>query len=189
MLGLAPRRQYVFGYGSLLELRDRGPGWPAARFAELTDHRRLWNVAMDNAVDLPGYKHYVSPLTGLRPAVFVTFLNIVPAPGCRVNGTLIEVSEVDLVSLDARERNYARVDVTAAVDDPPDGTVWSYVGTPAGLARFAAGQSADRAVVVSDYLDHVRSGFAALAADGLREFDRLTSPPPCPVVDLRRVDV
>ena len=31
---------------------------------------------MDNSVDLPGYKYYVTP-DGERPPVFVTFLNLV----------------------------------------------------------------------------------------------------------------
>jgi cation transport regulator ChaC len=188
--GQEPDAQWVFGYGSLVGLRDRGPGRPRPGAARLTGYRRRWNVAMDNTVDLPGYKHYVCRRTGVRPAVFVTFLNIEPAPSGEVNGILIDVSAVDLVELDARERNYARVDVSAGVAGRARGTVWAYVGTPAAGARFAAGLRAGRAVVGRDYYDLVRSQFAALDGDGagLAEFDRLTPSPACPVVELRRVD-
>ena len=48
-------RQYVFGYGSLLERRHE----PAHGLSELTGFRRTWNVAMDNRQTIPGYKHYL----------------------------------------------------------------------------------------------------------------------------------
>ncbi len=78
-------RDYVFGYGSLL-----GHASAASRTqgheCRLRDHRRVWNVAMDNSVELPAYKHYLDERGESRPAVFVTFLNLAPAPGEAVNG-------------------------------------------------------------------------------------------------------
>jgi cation transport regulator ChaC len=189
MSGRVVDPQYVFGYGSLLELRDRREARASAATTFLTGYTRLWNVAMDNSVDLPGYKYYVDPRSGARPSVFVTFLNIEPAPGGRVNGTLLKVTPADLVELDARERNYARIDLTAAVMGDVDGTVWSYVGTPAGRARFAAGLTEARAVIQQQYHDHVHRQFATIDGDGLVEFERLTMPPPCRLVDLRRIDL
>src|ERR687894_1532691 len=41
--------QFVFGYGSL------AAGF-AGRRARLHGHRRVWGVAMDNRLDIPGYK-------------------------------------------------------------------------------------------------------------------------------------
>jgi cation transport regulator ChaC len=181
-------RHYVFGYGSLLELRDRHADRSTPCTAVLIGYRRLWNVAMDNTVDLPGYKHYIDPVTRTRPDVFVTFLNIEPTPGTRVNGSLIEVSSDELAALDARERNYARIDVSAALAAGVDGTVWSYSGTTGGIDRFALGMRTGRAVIQRDYHDLVRRQFAALGPDGLRDFERLTGSPPCPIVDLRRVE-
>ena len=40
----------VFGYGSLVA--------DGAQPCELRGFRRFWGVAMDNRVDLPGYKHF-----------------------------------------------------------------------------------------------------------------------------------
>jgi hypothetical protein len=150
----------VFGYGSLT-----GGGVPA----RLRGWRRVWNVAMDNAVDLPGYKCYLAA-DGARPAVFVTFLNLERALGSVVDGELLEG---DLDALDARERNYSRVDVTDALESPPGARVWAYVGTPEGRERFERGLREGRAVVQRAYLDAV----------GVAER------PACPVVDLRRVEL
>jgi hypothetical protein len=158
-------------------------------FFHLTDHRRGWGVAMDNTVDLPGYKCYVDPRTGRRPDVLVAFLNISPSVGDRVNGTLLEVSAGDLDELDRRERNYDRVDVSAALVPTVTGTVWAYVGKPEACERFASGLRAGRVVVGEDYHAAVRHAFAAAAPGGLAEFDELTVAAPCPIVALRRVDL
>ena len=66
--------EYVFAYGSLLGLEPAGP-------CTLRDHARGWDVAMDNTKTIPGYKFYVDPQTGERPAVYVAFLAIRPEPG------------------------------------------------------------------------------------------------------------
>jgi hypothetical protein len=92
---------------------------------ELAGYRREWSVAMDNGVDLPGYKCFVDPRTGARPDVFVAFLNISPAPGARVNGGLIEVSDDELAAFDRRERNYARVDVSDGVLGAAGRPIWA----------------------------------------------------------------
>ncbi|MFL5843207.1 MAG: gamma-glutamylcyclotransferase family protein [Solirubrobacteraceae bacterium] len=145
----------VFGYASLKVEGGRParlPGW-----------RRVWGVAMDNRVAIPGYKIYEDPATGERPAVHVAFLDIVEEPEAVVEGVLLEVA--DLAPLDARERNYDRVRV-----ETDAGPAWTYVGSAAGRARFT---EAEALVVDRTYL--------ALVADA--------PPPPCPVVNLRRVDL
>ena len=155
------RMAFVFGYGSLA----RDGGMPA----HLRGYRRAWNVAMDNQVTLPRYKYYLDA-EGRRPDVFVTFLNLVPGDG--VDGLVIEVGSLD--ALDARERNYQRVDVTPLVEGAPGGPVWAYVGSKAGRGRFEAGHRKGRAVVARGYLETVRS---------------LARPPDLPVLDLTRVDL
>lgn len=194
----------MFGYGSLVARRDgepdAGPGRRdgdrdagPGRLAHLSGYRRAWSVAMDNGVEIPGYKCYVDPVTGRRPDVFVAFLNITPSPGSLVNGTLSEVSTGELADLDRRERNYARIDVTEDVTDGGGGaiggTVWCYVGTPEARERFARGSGGGRVVIQADYHARVRRAFADAAPGGLREFDRLTAPPTCPIIGLRRVDL
>jgi gamma-glutamylcyclotransferase (GGCT)/AIG2-like uncharacterized protein YtfP len=180
--------QYVFAYGSLV--RDLADGDRLARrAAHLRDHRRAWNVAMDNSISLPGYKYYLDVGDSSRPEVFVTFLNLVPAPGHRVNGILVPVSAGELVELDRRERNYARREVTASIEQAAGGRVWSYFGKPEACRRFAAGRRAARAVVDESYLERVRTGFEALSDDALTEFELSTDPHGCRTQKLLRVDL
>jgi cation transport regulator ChaC len=185
--------QYVFGYGSLLERprgRDGGTEAPAGPWpAELRRYRRTWNVAMENSRTIPGYKYYVDEATGKRGDWFVTFLNVVPDPGSAVNGVVFAVTDEVLVELDGRERNYDRVEVSGQLSPAMDGRAWVYVGSAAAVQRFEDGYRAGRAVVPRRYYQRVIDDFAAMGQSALRTFEQLTDPPPCPVVDLRRVDL
>jgi Gamma-glutamyl cyclotransferase, AIG2-like len=165
----------VFGYGSLVA--------GGARPATLSGWRRTWGVAMDNTVDLPGYKHYEVPETGERPAVFVAFLDIEPDPGAEVPGAVMEVAAEALPALDARERNYARTAVQTSA-----GPAVAFAGRPQARERRRRGVAAGTCVVHRGYLEAVRASFAALAPGGAERFDATTGPRPGPVVDLRRVD-
>ena len=150
---------FVFGYGSLAE-----PG--AGRPLRLAGWRRVWGVAMDNRVTIPGYKYFLDGAGG-RPAVCVAFLDVVPDPAAGVDGVVFEVADLD--ALDGRERNYRRVQV--------DG-LWLYTGLEEARERFAAGPT----VVQRAYLESVRAGFAAHGLGFGPE-------PALPVLDLERVDV
>lgn len=173
---------YVFGYGSLVD-RQSLPGSP--RLAQLNGFRRVWNVAMDNSQDLPGYKYFRRISDGVRPRAFVTFLNLAPDAGSSVNGVLFHADDAQLRLLDARERNYTRCDVTSAVRGGGQEIVWTYIGTAAAEARFNAGP----AIVSCEYLKSVEAAFASLGPSELASFRASTAPPTCPVVDLRRVDL
>jgi hypothetical protein len=179
---------YVFAYGSLV--RDLADGEVLAlRGAHLRDHRRAWNVAMDNSVSLPGYKYYLDAGDCSRPEVFVTFLNLIAAPGGRVNGMLVPVSAEELLELDRRERNYTRREVTTSIEPAAEGRVWSYFGKPEACRRFVAGLRAARAIVDESYLERVRAGFEALGHDALAEFAQSTDPHGCRTLKLLRVDL
>jgi cation transport regulator ChaC len=167
---------FVFGYGSLVR---RPGGIPC----HLLDHRRAWNVAMDNRRTIPGYKYYVDPATGERPPVRVTFLSLYPAAEGRVNGAAFPVTADELDELDERERNYDRIDVTRLIDVDVGGAVWTYLGSEAARERFATGP----AVVAQDYFDAIRGAFAA--AGDLEAFERSTDPLTVPLRRLARVDV
>ena len=145
--------------------------------------RRVLGVAMDNAVDLPGYKWYRDPRDGSRPAVMVAFADLAEAPpgGPAVNGVLVPAP--DLAALDARERNYDRVDVTERIEEPP-GRVWAYLGSTAGRARFAQGPT----VVVRGYVEAIQAGFRALGGAEHGAFLASTDFGGVPVVALERVD-
>lgn len=178
---------YVFGYASLVAA-------DGARPARLRGHRRVWGVAMDNRVAVPGYKVYELP-DGTRPAAAVAFLDLVPDAGADVDGALLEVGDEALAALDARERQYERIDVAAAIaldsGVSVSGPVWTYVGRAPGRARVAAGRAGTAAVVVQRaYADQVEAAFARLGADALARYRASTElPPPFPVVELARVDL
>lgn len=154
--------EHVFAYASLT-------AEPGARPARLRGFRRQWGVAMDNAVDLPGYKFYVEP-SGRRPAVCVAFLDIVEEAGASVPGALVPVDPARLPLLDRRERNYERRDVSDCFEA---GRVWTYTGRPGGRERLRRALDQGTAVVQRAYL----------------ELCGVPESPPCPVVDLVRRDL
>ncbi len=174
------RNAYLFAYGSLAV----GAGGVVRRLAGA---RRALGVAMDNAVDVPGYKYYRDPADGSRPAVLVAFLDLLAGDG-EVNGVCRPVGPGGWAALDARERNYERVDVTDAVADPP-GRVWAYRGSAAGRERFARGVSEGRVVVARAYFQAVEAGFSALGAAEFRAYRETTSLGGVPVRDLERIDL
>lgn len=161
--------ELVFAYGSLAA--DVTP----VGAATLPGHRRAWGVAMDNRVDLPGYKAWLAA-DGGRPAVFVAFLDLRADAGAETSGLLVPAREI--AALDARERNYVRRDVTALVAGAPAGArVWTYAGSPAGRARLLEGRRSGTAVVAAAYLRAVEAAFGPLGDPGL------------PVADLRRIEL
>lgn len=186
MSAAPPVRQLVFAYGSLL-IWGAAADRRAVR-ARVDGFRRVWNVAMDNAIDVPGYKYY-RHRDGDRPVGFVTFLNLMPAAGHHVNGVAVEVTELELRELDARERNYDRHDITAWVRGASPGTVWTYVGSADARGRYEAGLAAGRAVVSREYYEAVLRGFDALGPEAAAEFAATTDLPACPIRDLTRVDL
>src|SRR3954452_8269703 len=163
--------QFVFGYGSLVEALDAG-----GRGAHLEGWRGRWPGAMDNSVDLPGYKYYVDPRTGERPRVFVAFLDLAPDPHTRVNGVLVPVTDERLQELDTRERNYER---RLVASDPP---TYAYIGTPEARARFETGPT----VIARAYRDMVHAGFEQLGETHADLFAGSTDPPAVPILDLER---
>lgn len=174
--------EWVFGYASLVALPDATP-------AVLRGWRRVWGVAMDNAVAVPGYKVYERP-DGTRPACAVAFLDLERDAACAVDGALIEAGPSTLEELDARERQYRRIEVTDMVDSVAEGRVWTYVGRGPGRARVAAGRAGDAPVVVQRaYAELVERAFAARGPGVLARYRASTEPPPFPVVELARVDL
>lgn len=184
---------YVFGYGSLVALPEAVP-------ARLRGYRRVWGVAMDNTVALPGYKVYENP-EGTRPAVAVAFLDLAEDPYTAVDGALIAAP--DLALLDARERQYERIEVTGAValaacpearasagPQPqlgPATKVYTYVGRAASRARVTDGLL--DVVIPRAYLQQVERAFAARGRAALERYRATTEAPPFPVAELARVDL
>lgn len=181
----------VFGYGSLVELanlqaflgRRLEPDAYAA--AELRDYRRVWNVAMDNRVVIPGYaKVFEEPGSGRRPDVRVTFLNVEPYPGSAVNGIVFRVDADELERIDRREWNYDLVDVTGFVATALPGRVLTSVAKPEAVARYERGRAEGKAVVQRAYHEGVVASFRALGEDAFARYRASTRPPDVPLVDL-----
>lgn len=178
------RADYVFGYGSLA--RDLLADVTVAR---LSGYRRAFGVAADNSEQIAGYKRYRLPEDGTFPDVHVAFLDIFDTPGHVVNGVLAPVDSAVLAGLDRRERNYDRIEVTAAIDSPPAGRVWAYRGSVAGRARLAAGVATGTAVIQRSYLDHVHDGFRRLGGTEYEHFVASSDLDSLPLLDLERVDI
>lgn len=185
----ADARQWLFVYGSLV---GRAPAGISRRpradgiIVELPGYRRIWGVAMDNRERIPGYKCYLDPATGAQPALAVAFLDIAPWPDMCVNGICVPVSADELARLDHRERQYMRVELGPQLSVPMGGTVWAYVGSPAGRGRRREADRARTAVVARDYLASVEAAFDRLGPAERRAYDRSTAPPGCPVIALTR---
>ena len=171
----------VFAYASLVGAA------PDPAVARLHGARRELGVAMDNAVDLPGYKYYVRADDGSRPAVFVAFADLVEAP-TTVNGVLLRAP--DLSPLDARERNYDRVDISDRIEGaPPGARVWAYVGSAAGRERCRRGRDAGTLVVARAYVEAVQAGFRALGPQEHRAFVETSDLGGVPVMALERMEL
>lgn len=175
---------YIFGYGSLArDLRAEGV------VAMLRGYRRVFGVAADNSERIPGYKRYRDAGDGSYPAVYVAFLDIVEDAATVVNGVVAPVGPGELADLDRRERNYDRIDVTAAIESSPDGRVWAYRGSPAGRTRLEAGVAGGSAVVQRGYLDGVHAGFRRLGDAEYSHFLATSDLGDLPLLDLERIDV
>jgi cation transport regulator ChaC len=190
--GASAEPELVFGYGSLVF--DLGVAPTRARAAEgfvcdLVGFRRRWDVAMDNAVTVPGYKYYVDRRTGHRPEVFVTFLNLSVDRDAAINGVAVPMSQDDLRRLDERERNYERVEVTEAIRPPSTRRVWTYLGHKEARERYRLGAASGAAVVSREYYAAVVSSFQELGDAEIERFWSSTDRPDCPLLDLVVVDV
>jgi len=138
---------------------------------------------MDNSQTLPGYKYYLDPITGARPQVFVAFANIEPQREGSIAGIVFEVDGATLELFDSRERNYQRVDVTAHLANPVEGTVWTYIGHRQASDRFQRGLRNNALVIDKTYAQGIWSAFAHA---GLPYEAAL--PRHVPLVELTRID-
>jgi hypothetical protein len=173
---------YVFGYASLvaLENADALPG-------RLCGFRRCWGAAMNNWEGGEDAKHWLDRETGERPRIRVAYLDIYEQADSVVNGLALSVDSERLRVLDARELNYARIEVSAAFEPTVPQRVFTYIGLDAARERCRRGVAENNAFVSRDYAAGVRRAFERLGPDALAEFDRTTDPCPFLERDLRVV--
>lgn len=174
---------WVSAYGSLLPVgHDVLPAGAVA--ADLHGWRRSWSVAMDNSVDVPGYKHYVAP-DGHRSDLMICYLDVAQRAGAVVNGVALKVASEELLALDERERNYERRDVTGQLSVNLAERIWAYVGRRAGRGPARRGRRERRLAIASSYRQRVLAGFDSLRQR--RRFAMLTEPSSVPVAELALV--
>jgi hypothetical protein len=170
---------YVFGYASLVALDE-----PRAAAGRLLGFRRFWGTAMNNWEPANDGKYFRDRRTPVRPRIRVAYLDIRECDGSAVNGLALPVDSARLAAFDAREVNYDRIDVSAALEPALALPVFAYVGTEAARGRCRQGAADANAFVSRDYAELVRRGFAALGAEAEAEFEASTDPLPFPERDL-----
>jgi cation transport regulator ChaC len=185
-----PQSAYVFGYGSLVAMRESlqtAGDLLAPVPGRLHGFRRLWGVAMDNWEAAPMQKHFVDPATRQPPRIRVAFLDVEEGPEGVVNGLAVPVDAARLGAMDEREVNYSRVDVSSSFEPRLPYRVYTYRGSEEARARCRV-RDVDASVYVSrDYLVGVRRAFASLGPGSLAEFERTTAPLSFPLRSLELV--
>jgi cation transport regulator ChaC len=183
---------FIFGYGSLMNFNNLQKYLRRSltlnsdfMFCNLNNFRRCWNIAMNNSLDLPNYKYYIDPETGIRPKCFVTFLNIRPAPNNVVMGVLFRVSDKELEQLDWRERNYYRVEITNSIDRPIEGKAWVYLGLEEAKRRYQQGLKQSNATIALNYFDSVQNAYYLLGKRAFNNYLATTEKPIVPIVNLK----
>ena len=154
---------YVFGYGSLVSpasaARSLGREVGELRAAHLRDYRRDWGIGVPVVFD-----------DGTRATG--AFLDVQADPGSVVLGALLRVSEDELRVLAAREAQYNTVDVTRAIAEEVDGSVYAFVGR----AEHRAG---DR-MLPQRYIDLVAAAVSTRGEAYAAEFWATTEPADLP---------
>jgi len=188
--------EFVFGYGSLVNVvrlevylgRERFES-DELFFCRLWGYHRTWNIAMDNRLDIPGYKFYVDSNTGLRPDIYVTFLNVRRSCDSSIAGVLFRVDSEQLAELDRRERNYQRIEITNMLDRPVKGRVWVYVGLPEAEQRFKLGLLSKTAVIDRDYFELICEAYLSQGEEAAADYLATTVKPTVPLMKLKRIDL
>lgn len=139
------KKQYIIGYGSLMEDESRQRTSPLATNAYpilIKGFRRGW---FQKGIDI---------------GVSTTFLGVVPDNQAMLNAVVFSVNKGELLATDMRERDYCRVLVAdtniSTVKNTlpiPEGQVWIYVTKPESVKK-----SSIRFPIVQSYVDIFISG-------------------------------
>lgn len=171
-------KNYIFGYGSLVSpesitltlRRQFSPG--ELKLAEVKNHTRLWGLVCPVILHGPD---------GDKP-VNAVFLDVRRSPGKCVNGVLIEVTEQEMQSLDIRERQYERVEITNDTvpalegdDDDDDDDNRSRVFTYTGRMVYFV-ENYKNPKVLDEYQKKVLAGLHYWGSDFIEKFNQTTVP-------------
>lgn len=183
--------QWVFGYGSLVSAasfghtvgRDFAPGVDFFE-AEISGYGRRWNYGT-------GYTFTSIADTGSEPKrwTFVA-LGLALADDETTNGVIGWVDDAEIDALDARERRYDRVDVTATASFTPEvgvvvdgGRVVTYVPRPDAIEAYEAARDSGVGAITKRYWDLVDGAFADLGEDRRDRYHATTLAPDIPIVE------
>jgi Gamma-glutamyl cyclotransferase, AIG2-like len=147
--------QYIFGYGSLIELSSRAATGETGQMhpVRVANVQRAWHVVSPN-----GY----------------TLVGVTSRPGASCNGVLVQVQPHVLPHFDQRERRYHRVmipqqSVTSLSGERlSSATIWAYVTSRPGEPSHAY-------PLVQSYIDVILTGCLAIGLDFAVEFIETTS--------------
>ena len=155
---------YIFGYGSLVEPNEIKQYLTVKTdiyYARAKGFQRVFNVSVDNMQQLKGYKYYVDK-NGIRPNIYVTFLNIIKNKDINLLGSVFYVDDNMFKAVDRRERNYNRIIMNEFLDREFDGTVWAYVGKEKAVSLYEDGKFSNKSVISKRYYDLVFNAFDAI---------------------------
>jgi hypothetical protein len=145
----APRPQYIFGYGSLIERGSRMGTWPSAEFASPVVVKGLARGWFDQT-DVPSW----SP----------TYLGGLADESAECNGVVFPVSPAAFDSYTQRETGYqltkldrSQITMLDGRSAPPDGDVWYFATT---RPRFPS----DEHPIVQSYVDVCLAGCLEIEA-------------------------
>ncbi|MAT03595.1 MAG: hypothetical protein CL424_00905 [Acidimicrobiaceae bacterium] len=183
---------WVFGYGSLVSPESFGHtlGRPLHRgvdfhAAVLNGYGRRWNYGV---MSITGESD--EPDGSTRQWTIVA-LGLEQSADETTNGVIGWITDDELPALDARERNYDRVDVTDLTDvtGPIEGRVVTYVPQSEPIQHYRSARDRGEAAVERRYWDLVDGAFAELAPGEQERYRRTTPPPDIPIVAMRRDSV
>jgi len=180
---------WVFGYGSLVSpesfartvgrvIDDSGN----RRKAELTGYGRRWNYGS------PGELRSWSASDDATTSGVIIYLGLKESISDCCNGVVVRLSDFEIAAVDRRERDYARVDVSAlmVVEGPSiENRVVTYVPRPSAIERYLHARSDGRAAVDRSYWDLVHGAFERLGQSELDRFTNSTPAPDVPIADVQ----
>jgi cation transport regulator ChaC len=159
----------IFGYGSLISKTSfeytLGRSLSDDEFSldYLNGYARSWTL-FHKIKNYPKEKRLLMPL-GKK---YIVYLDITPMDNSRIMGSIVNVSDQEILRFDNRERNYDRVEVTKILDNPPEEmTVYAYIGDEKHKTTLVP---TSECVIVKEYIITIENGLESLDGSAKTDF-------------------
>jgi cation transport regulator ChaC len=159
----------IFGYGSLISKTSfeytLGRSLSDYEFSlgYLNGYARSWTL-FHKIKNYPKEKRLLMPL-GKK---YIVYLDITPMDNSRIMGSIVNVSDQEILRFDNRERNYDRVDVTKNLGQPPEEmTVYSYIGDEKHKTTLVP---TSECVIVKEYISTIENGLESFDVSAKTDF-------------------